>query len=193
MSAPYLVFSTLRADNDPTMQSWARFRNHIQSVHPVVGGLSELTAPVAAASSSPGQGVASYWRLLASNHRELARSYFLYDSYARARTHVEQILDDPGAIEIVTLVGSDVRTHGWYGVVGSGGPVITCSRWYGGSAAAFDAARASLRALATAVVMDGRRSSVAMSSSLRMTRPPLRESVIRQAAASGRAVRDRRP
>jgi hypothetical protein len=193
MSAPYLVFSTFRAENDPTMQSWARFRNHIQSVHPVVGRYADEVPPAAATPSSSAQGVASYWRLLASNHRELARSYFLYSSYARARTHVEQILEDPSSVEIVTLIGSDVRSHGWYGVIGSGGPVITCSRWYGGSAAAYDAAQASIRALATAIVMDGRRPTVAAGSVLRSGRPPIRESAVRGAAQRDPATRDRRP
>jgi hypothetical protein len=143
------------------MQSWIRFRSHIESSHLVVGrhdeGSPRVAGPVSAVASP---GIASYWRLLASNHREIARSHYLYSSFARARTHVEQMLDHPEKLEIVTLMGSGVRTHGWYATIG-GSPVMTCSRWYGGSSAAYDAARAALKALTTATIVDGTRRTLA--------------------------------
>ncbi|NQX36537.1 hypothetical protein [Herbiconiux sp. VKM Ac-2851] len=157
MTTPYFVFSTLHSDNSATMQSWVRFRTHIQSVHPIVARPDAGVLPTSPAGSKPAaSGIASYWRLLASNNREVARSYFLYSSFTRARVHVEQLLDAPDALSIVTLMGADIRTHGWYATL-DGVPVMTCSRWYGGSSAAYDAARATVKALGTAVIVDGTR------------------------------------
>jgi hypothetical protein len=147
---PMIVFSTSRSEHDPTMQSWARFRNHIRTVHPVVDSSMEQNVGGPTVNT---RGVASFWRLLAMNHRELARSYFLYSSFTAARNHVNRILENIDDLSLVTLRGSEQRTHGWYATLG-GSPVLTCSRWYSGNAAASQAAIGAIRSLPSAQIVD---------------------------------------
>jgi hypothetical protein len=154
---PVVVFSTFRSEAEPTMRSWARFRNQIKSAHPHdENGYSESTLGKVHASQSRQTG--TFWRLMAPNHRELARSYFLYSSLATARNHVIKLIEQVDQISVLTLRGEEVRTHGWYATI-DGEPVMTCGRWYEGSAASISAAAGSLRSLAAAVVSETGRST----------------------------------
>jgi len=139
---PTIVLTTSTSGHEPRMRSWGRFRDHVRS---------SLAAPTAqveewTGEGYPGQGPVSFWRLFAPNHRELARAFVLYSSLPSARSHLAELLERRGQLTIVTLRGSEPRTHGWYATL-DGSPQFTCSRWYGGNAAAGQAGLGAIHAL----------------------------------------------
>jgi len=89
----------------------------------------------------------SFWRLHASNHRELARSVELYDSSLDARGHVAVIANNLSGLIRTTFSVTSARSTGWY-VALDGVPVMMCARWYQSAAVAAQAGTRSLAALA---------------------------------------------
>lgn len=153
---PRITFTMFRSSDDPALQSWLRFRA------PLSGGASaddalrrgdtgRMGEAEAAKGQRGGSGAPGFWRLLASNNRELGRSFLLYRSFDHARSHVQLV--QSGALEVVYVTGPHSGARGWV-VTHEGAPVITCSRWYDSVSARASAASGALAALPLAHVAD---------------------------------------
>ena len=125
--------------------AWARFRGLLSSPEPYTSRPQHPALPVYAESV--------LWRLLATNNRELGRSFLLYRRYETARAHVEQLQRDPAALSIELVRGPHNGSRGW-AIMADDVPVITCSRWYSSISAGSLAAAGALEAFRTAVVTD---------------------------------------
>ncbi len=146
-----VLLSAARSDADPAVQAWARFRNEISAVHPVAS--ARVSDAVVLSPSTAPRTAAAFWRVLATNNRELARSYFLYPSFAAAAGHVQRLILAADELAIVPLGGTTGREHGWYATMGDT-PVLSCSRWYGGRSTALQAGIGAIRSLATARIVE---------------------------------------
>lgn len=93
------------------------------------------------------------WRLLATNNRELGRSFLLYRRYESARAHVEQLQSTPEQLMIELIHGPHNGSRGWV-ITAEDAPVMTCSRWYSSSSAGALAASGALEAFRSAVLTD---------------------------------------
>jgi hypothetical protein len=120
--------------------AWWRFRDSLVGAH-------RPSPP------RPSEGISSLWRLLATNNRELGRSFLLYRRFDAARTHVRELQAHPEALTIEYVPGRDKTSRGWV-VVGPAGPVMTCSRWYSTLSTAAVSASRSLEAFETAILAD---------------------------------------
>lgn len=68
------------------------------------------------------------WRLVSSNHRELARGVGMFDSYQEAAAHAAQAQGE-AALRVVPLHRPVDGLYGWVAVAG-GRPLVSCSQWY---------------------------------------------------------------
>lgn len=151
---PTILFSAFQSGADPQRQSWARFREQVNTrsnanltaVSRQMGDQVAIRASVA----STGEDESGIWRLLAPNNRELGRSSFLYASFGAARGHVLR-LRGAESLAATTVAGPLAQSFGWF-VSLRGVPVMTCTRWFGSAAASNEASRAALAAFAVAVV-----------------------------------------
>ncbi|MEL4320226.1 hypothetical protein WJX64_14520 [Leifsonia sp. YIM 134122] len=161
-TSPRIVFSTFRSSSDPMLAAWARFRDSVAAAAPdqAIGTGSLRRAP----------GTWGVWRVLASNNRELARSAMAYSSFESARAHAISIRERVNELDIVLVTGARAGNHGWYFAL-DGTAVLTCGRWYGGSAVGLEAALATLDAMRSGMVGD---SPHELSASRRTLRVPLR-------------------
>ena len=150
---PTIVLTTSPSEYEPRMRLWGRFRDHVRSTLPVPEVRMEDPS---GEGDQPSRAAASFWRLFAPNHRELARSFFLYGSLPMARKHLADLIERRGQLTVVTLRGSEPRTHGWYAAL-DGSPLFTCSRWYSGNTAASQAGLGALRALDGVQILDSAR------------------------------------
>lgn len=165
---PRITFTMFRSSDDPALHSWVRFRDswlrYRMPAGPVPGldgapeAAGEGTAPASAsplrADRRPAgteSGPSGFWRLLASNNRELGRSFLLYRSFAHARSHVDLVKADADALEVVYVSGPHQGARGWV-ITHEGAPVLTCSRWYDSLSARASAAAGALAALPSARV-----------------------------------------
>jgi hypothetical protein len=159
-SSSHVVFSAFRSNTDPAFLGWVSFREH---VHAASGSGSADPMPIpydTASAPRPAQDPAAaanapfgVWRLLATNHREVARSSYLYRSGAGARAHARQLQNLVDDMVVTTLSGPLAGTHGWSIAIG-GSPVMTCARWYGATATSLEAASGAIEALRTARIND---------------------------------------
>ena len=93
------------------------------------------------------------WRMLASNHREVARSAHAYPSFESARLAVTELQSTPASLEIRSFHGPSSSTHGW-AALSEGRPVFTCARWYETESASSEAGALSVAAFRSAAVAD---------------------------------------
>jgi len=163
---PTILFSAFQSGADPQRQSWARFREQVNTRSNAHLTAGRERTPSAVAST--GHDESGIWRLLAPNNRELGRSSFLYGSFSAARSHVVQ-LRGADSLTVATVAGPHPESFGWF-IARAGVPVMTCTRWYGNAAASTEAARSALAAFALAVV--GESALRATSSGRRTTRAP---------------------
>jgi len=138
-------FTEFVTSDDPMLQAWARFRGTLAA-----GPTRVLPNPRPPHSQSPNSGL---WRLLATNNRELGRSYLLYHRFDAARAHVVQLQSDPDSLTIEHVPGPSNGSRGWV-IVAAGAPVMTCSRWYSSLSTGAVAAAGALEAFRTAVLTD---------------------------------------
>jgi hypothetical protein len=151
---PTILFSAFQSGADPQRQSWARFREQVNTrsnaaltaISPQLGERSPVQARVA----SSGDDESGIWRLLAPNNRELGRSSFLYGTFSAARNHVLQ-LRGAESLATSTVAGPLAQSFGWF-ISLRGVPVMTCTKWLGSAAASNEAAHAALAAFMAAVV-----------------------------------------
>ncbi|UYK40070.1 hypothetical protein [Microbacterium terricola] len=142
-----VAFTAFESPDDPLKLAWRRFRDPLV---PLAGAqrVREAAEHVASAPAGPRSGL---WRLMASNNREIGRSYHLYRSFERARTHVEQLQAAPDALEVEMLTAPGGSARAWI-LTAHGMPVMTCSRWYASSSSGAEAAALALAALPGAVL-----------------------------------------
>lgn len=144
-AAARVRFTEFMAAEDPMLVAWARFRRLLAS--------SAREAPHAKPAALPVYSESVLWRLLATNNRELGRSFLLYRRYETARAHVEQLQSDPDLLSIELVRGPHNGSRGW-AIMAANVPVITCSRWYSSISAGSLAAAGALEAFRTAVITD---------------------------------------
>ena len=140
-----VAFTEFRSSDDPMLRAWARFRSTL-ATGPARVSAEVRPAPTAARRSG-------LWRLLATNNRELGRSFLLYGRFEVARSHVEQLQSDPDALTIEHVPGPSNGSRGWL-ILAADTPVMTCSRWYNSMSTGAFAAAGALAALRTAVLAD---------------------------------------
>ena len=156
-AAPRVTFTMLASDDDPMLRAWLRFRD------PLLGSNDPDARPalrhVIADPLRPERGGRGaiygfgFWRMLASNNRELGRSYLLYRSFEQARMHVQTLQSQPAALEVTYVSGPGSSSRGWI-LTAAGEPVMTCSRWYDSTSARAAAAVSALAAFPLALVSD---------------------------------------
>jgi hypothetical protein len=136
-----VTFTEFRAADAPMLLAWWRFRDSLVSTH--------RRPPTRQATD----GVSTLWRLLATNNRELGRSFLLYRRFDAARTHVRELQALPDTLTIEYVPGLDKSARGWV-VMGPAGPVMTCSRWYSSLSTAAASASRTLEAFESAILAD---------------------------------------
>lgn len=150
---PRITFTVFRSMEDPMLRSWVRFRS------PLVGASVADELQALGREDTPRRGrpadVAEpgFWRLLASNNREVGRSYLLYRGFDHARSHVQQVQAEPDALAVAFVSGPRNGARGWV-VTFHGTPVMTCARWYDSTSARASAAAGAMAALPTAHVAE---------------------------------------
>lgn len=150
-TGPRITFTVFRSMDDPMLRSWMRFRS------PLAGSSLSEEVHVPARADDPRRGRQAdaaepgFWRLLASNNREVGRSYLLYRSFDHARAHVQQLQAEPEALATAFVSGPHNGARGWV-VTFHGTPVMTCARWYDSTSARAAAASGALSALPAAHV-----------------------------------------
>jgi hypothetical protein len=128
-------------DNDaPMLLAWARFRSTLTGLP----GTGSGARRVAIANQESG-----LWRLLATNNRELGRSFLLYHRFDAARTHVAELQAQHDTLAIEHVPGPIKGSRGWV-ILAVGAPVMTCSRWYSSLSAGSEAASRAMDAFASA-------------------------------------------
>ena len=151
---PRITFTVFRSMEDPMLRSWVRFRSPMvgssvpDELHALGRGEDPPRRGRQTEAAEPG-----FWRLLASNNREVGRSYLLYRSFDHARAHVQQVQAQPDALAVAFVSGPHNGARGWV-VTFQGTPVMTCARWYDSTSARASAAAGALAALPTAHVAD---------------------------------------
>lgn len=153
-----VLLRTFPSIEDPMVQKWIRFRNAILGDAPVAlvtppGSKSFKATSSAARSSRLSDGVL-YWRLVASNNRELGRSAFLYQSVEHARRHVERIMSASAELTIDAVADRPALRRGWVLSLDAA-PVMTSARWYSSSSTSVSSAMSALAALQGARVLVG--------------------------------------
>lgn len=137
--------------DDPMVRKWTLFRNTILPG----GGATRAGEPVIRAEpSGKGPGAAGsvvYWRLVASNNRDLGRSSYLYGTADQARRHIERVIH-AGRLELSAIVDGSTTRRGWV-LTSDGEPVMTCARWYGSSSTAASSAVSALAAFRSAQIV----------------------------------------
>lgn len=157
-SGPRVTFTMFASDEDPMLRAWLRFRD------PLVGSSDPDARPPLRhvdgdlhrserGGGRAGTRAIGFWRMLASNNRELGRSYLLYRSFEQARAHVHALQGHPEALEVTYVSGPVTGSRGWV-LTAAGEPVMTCSRWYDSTSARAAAAGGALAAFPLALVSD---------------------------------------
>ena len=151
MSAvPSLVFLAFPSKNDQRFRGWASFRESIGSGRPVGDA-----APIASARPAD-YGIVELasvgiWRLLASNNRELARSWLAYPSFDAARDDVVRLQGSVDRLVVSVVRGDSASQYGWLATL-DGEPVISSGRWFGASSTSLHSALTTLADFALASV-----------------------------------------
>ena len=159
---PRVTFTMFASDEDPMLRAWLRFRDPLvgsrdpdarPSVRHVAADLHRPKGDGGRGGGRVGSREVGFWRMLASNNRELGRSYLLYRSFEQARAHVHALQGQSDALDVTYVSGPVTGSRGWV-LTAAGEPVMTCSRWYESTSARAAAAVGALAAFPRAVVSD---------------------------------------
>ena len=154
MSAlPYVLFLSFPSTSDRRFAGWAAFRQSIGAGRPLD---EERFPPAARRPSDPGVvqlASVGIWRLIASNNRELARSWVAYADFEAARAHVAHLQSNVEALEVTIVRGDSASQYGWLASL-HGVPVIMSGRWFGAASSTLQSALTSLAELGRASVAD---------------------------------------
>ncbi|MEN2737820.1 hypothetical protein ABCS02_08525 [Microbacterium sp. X-17] len=134
MGDPVVLFATVGQPWSQLERSWALFQTKLD--------------PRAVGRAIPADGV--IWRLLASNHRELARSARVYPTFEEAHTHLLELRADPQRLQVHVVV-VEPTSYGWT-ASDTERRTMTCARWYANAADSLAGGRAAIAALARAEV-----------------------------------------
>ncbi|GAB3607395.1 hypothetical protein GCM10027413_28040 [Conyzicola nivalis] len=150
---PSLVFLAFTSTRDQKYRGWASFRDSVGAGRP----LGE-TVPVAAPRRPADHGFVELssvgiWRLLASNNRELARSWVAYPSYAAARDDVSRLQAAVDSLVVTVVRGESASQYGWLATL-DGEPVISSGRWFGASSTSMHSALTTLADFALATISE---------------------------------------
>ena len=153
---PVISFAGFSSRDESLLAAWAEFRA------PLARSAAVRIAP---ADRIPDERVQShrgspplsnkermpvgFWRLVAANHRELGRSFVLYDDFSRAREHVARL--QSVALTTMIVPGPRSGTRGWV-LRHDDRPVLMCSRWHESHSACAASAEGARSALAVARV-----------------------------------------
>jgi hypothetical protein len=150
---PYVIFLAFASTSDRRFAGWAAFRQAIGAGRP----LDEARFPPGARRpSDPGVAQLSsvgIWRLIASNNRELARSWVAYADFDAARAHVGHLQSNVDALEISVVRGDSASQYGWLASL-HGVPVLMSGRWFGASSSSLQSAIATLADLGRATLAE---------------------------------------
>ena len=135
-----IVFTSLRSSEPARLRSW-------------LDHASRLVAPHAV-QSSVDDGVV--WQLTSANHRMIARSALVHDSFESAHDAVLEVRQGLDRVVVRTVKLSSSPVYGWYGVLDKA-LVLTCARWYSTVRDTRDSLRDAMVALATAPVEEAPR------------------------------------
>lgn len=166
---PRVEFWEFPSPDDPMLLAWARFRGTLASSSP---RRPSGQGPLAAVGNRP-----ALWRLLATNNRELGRSFHLYERFDVARAHVERLQRDPDGLSIEHITGPTNGSRGWV-VLAGGKPIMTCGRWYSSMSTGAVAAAGALEAFRVAALARESESSTT-SGRLRRHSPVIIDAAIR--------------
>ena len=156
MSAlPSLVFLAFPSTRDQKFRGWASFRDSIGQAKPVGGAVLAAAARRPAEHGIVELSSVGIWRLLASNNRELARSWNAYPSFEAARDDVARLHRVVGSLEVSVVRGESASQYGWLATL-DGEPVISSGRWFGASSTSLQSAVTTLADFALAVVSESR-------------------------------------
>ncbi|MDR7182995.1 hypothetical protein J2X85_000018 [Microbacterium trichothecenolyticum] len=153
---PRVTFTMFASDDDPVLHAWLRFRSLLVSSASHDVHQSARRGPAGESSRvdpRTDSGELGFWRLLASNNREIGRSFLLYRSFDKARAHVQALQGTPEALAGVYVAGPVHGSRGWV-VTSDDAPIMTCSRWYESTSARAAAAAGALAALPAAQMSD---------------------------------------
>lgn len=154
MSAvPNVTFVAFGSSTDRRFAGWAAFRASIGLGRP----LDESAFPPAARRPTDA-GVAlsasvGIWRLIASNNRELARSWTAYPSVDDAREHVTRLQQHADSLVVSIVRGDSASRYGWLASL-DGEPVISSGRWFGASSTSLHSAATSIADLVRASIAE---------------------------------------
>ncbi len=127
-----VTFTAFRSVDDPMLMAWARFRAQLATTaHPSGASIESDRDAASVRSVHPPEPAraSGLWRLLATNNRELGRSFLLYGSFEAARRHVQRLQAGDAELEVTLVAGPFNASHGWI-ISHDGSAVMTCSRWY---------------------------------------------------------------
>jgi hypothetical protein len=145
----FIAFPSLDA---PGLVAWTQFRECVE--RGIASGEPMLDVPDRTLTRAPtAQAPVGIWRMLASNHREVARSARAFPSFESARLAVVELQVADAPLEIRTFHGPTSSTHGWAALSG-GRAVLTCSRWYETASVSHEAAAWSIAAFRSATVAE---------------------------------------
>ncbi|WP_167040798.1 hypothetical protein [Salinibacterium sp. ZJ454] len=139
-----MAFTEFLVPDDPMRLAWARFRSTLAGPPRVLHKTSPTQTP---------NPQSTLWRLLATNNRELGRSFLLYHSFEAARAHIQQVQARPDSLKIEHMPALNNGLRGWI-IMAADAPVMTCSRWYSSLSTGAEAASRALEALRTAELAD---------------------------------------
>jgi hypothetical protein len=153
-SLPSFIFLGFPSTADRRFVGWKSFRESIAAGRRLddVGSTAAIDAGVI---EFPRVGI---WRLVASNHRELGRSWAAYPSFRAARDHVVRLQSAVDEIEVSPIKGVSPSQNGWVASL-HGEPVLSSGRWFGASSTSLHSAVTTLAAFETAVIADAAWSS----------------------------------
>ena len=166
---PYVLFLAFASTSDRRFAGWAALRDSIGMGRP----FDEDTFPAAARRPADPAAVkvasVGIWRLIASNNRELARSWVAYSDFEAARTHVAHLQANVEALELSLVRGESASQYGWLASL-NGVPVIMSGRWFGAASSSLQSASTTIAELGRASVAEA--PTFAVDSRVRAGRPP---------------------
>jgi hypothetical protein len=147
-SLPSFIFLAFPSTADQRFVGWKAFRESIAA-----GWLDAAATDEAIGADPADQPRVGIWRLVASNHRELARSWSAYPSFRAAREHVVRLQSVVDEIEVAPIKGVSPSQNGWIASL-HGEPVLSSGRWFGASSTSLHSAVTTLAALGTAAIAE---------------------------------------
>lgn len=142
-SRAVVSFAGFTSGDDARLDAWAVFRSSLSGA---LGAPQPTGGQVRSPAAPRRDSVAGFWRLLATNNRELGRSFLLYARFEQAHTHVKELQADVAGLSIHLVPGPRTGSRGWV-VRHRSRPVLSCSRWYESASTGSTSAERALVAL----------------------------------------------